>query len=148
MSRPSKASLSVIQGSSPRLEPPTSLSAASRSVFLRAVNNNAPEFFNPSDMPLLVAYAEAVVRAAKARRMLDLHGEVDEKRGWPSAWFTVLSKSNADTIAFGRQLRLAPQSRMTDEQARRVNKGRSAATKPHNDRDALMRALGVEEGDE
>ncbi len=63
--RKSAAALSVIgvDGKPPRLEPPTSLSEAERTVFIALVNSCDPTHFKASDVPLLSRYCEQTVLA-------------------------------------------------------------------------------------
>ena len=46
-----------------RLKPPADLGPEARAVFIDVVVNSNPEHFQPSDVPLLCVYAEAVVQA-------------------------------------------------------------------------------------
>ena len=63
----------------PRLKPPADLGPEARAVFIDVVVNSNPEHFQPSDVPLLCVYAEAVVQARACAKLLsegtgsDLH---------------------------------------------------------------------------
>src|SRR5262245_33143281 len=99
----------IVSGKPPRLEPPSSLAKAERSVFLDLVNACDPDHFRFSDAPLLCRYAEAVVLAEQAAKQLR-RGAV--KGGEASAWIVVQEKAVCAMIALSMRLRLAPQSRI------------------------------------
>jgi hypothetical protein len=98
----------VVNGKGPRLEPPSFLPKAERSVFLDLVNSADPDHFRASDLPLLCRYVESIVLADRAARELR-RGAV--KEGKVSAWIVVQEKALRAMIALSMRLRLAPQSR-------------------------------------
>ena len=53
-----------------RLKPPTDLGPEARAVFIDVVVNSNPEHFQPSDVPPLCVYAEAVVQARACAKLL------------------------------------------------------------------------------
>jgi phage terminase small subunit len=110
MPRKSAASLTVINpsGLPNRLRPPSSLSAAERTVFLDIVGSNDPNKFHQSDAVLLCCYVEAICmeqRAAKElRKSPVLKGKV-------SPWITVQEKAVRAIVSLSMRLRLSPQAR-------------------------------------
>jgi hypothetical protein len=82
-----------------RLSPPADLNASEREVFLNVVATTAADHFRPSDLPLLSAYARAVVREREASEHLATQGvvSIDNKL---SAWAAVqASGAQADAVA-------------------------------------------------
>jgi phage terminase small subunit len=99
-----------INGKGPRLEPPSFLPKAERSVFLDLVNSADLDHFRASDLPLLCRYAEAVVLAEQAAK--HLRRGVVSQEGKVSAWIVVQEKAVRAMVALSMRLRLSPQSRI------------------------------------
>jgi len=110
--RKSAAALSVIaiDGKPPRLDPPTSLPEAERTIFVDLVNACEPTHFRPSDAPLLCRYCEAAVLAEQAAHELRQTGAV--VNGKSSPWIVVQEKAVRAMVALSMRLRLSPQSRI------------------------------------
>lgn len=68
-----------------RLAPPSELSAYEAIVFSRSVATVAPDHFRPEDLPLLCAYARAVVLERHAGAQVAAAGKV------PSQWLGAYS---------------------------------------------------------
>lgn len=93
-----------------RLEPPTSLSEAERTVFIALVNSCGPTHFKASDMPLLSRYCEQTVLADLAAIYLREEGAVAGAKVSP--WVTVQEKAIRGLVALSMRLRLSPQARL------------------------------------
>ncbi len=96
------------------LHPPASLSEAERSVFVHTVTTNKPEAFKPSDLPLLMRYAETVAASDQAAKML----RDDIAKGRPSQWLTVQERLLKMLVVLCRQLRLSPLARTPSKNGR------------------------------
>jgi hypothetical protein len=109
--RKSGASLGILEvdGKPNRLNPPPSLSAAERAIFLDVVAACDRDHFRPSDLPLLVRYVEAAALSDQAAEQLHLGAVINGK---PSPWITVQEKSVRAMVALSMRLRLSPQSRI------------------------------------
>jgi phage terminase small subunit len=100
----------IVDGSPPRLDPPSTLADRERTLFVEIVDACAPTHFHSSDLPLLIRYVEACVLADEAAEHLRNEGAVI--KGKPSPWLTVQEKSVRALVALSLRLRLAPQSRV------------------------------------
>jgi hypothetical protein len=116
MPRRSSASLSVISptGIPLRLAPPADLDDAERDVFINTVGSKRPEAFEPSDLPLLAAYARAVVLEQRAAAALKTNGPVTAD-GKPSPWLAVLAQATKAMMTLSLRLRLSPQGRRSPD---------------------------------
>jgi phage terminase small subunit len=88
---------------------PSGLSEAERAVFLRLVNACDREHFTASDLPLLVAYCQAVSQHDRAAQAIRREGDV--VNGRPSPWIVVQEKAVRAMTALSMRLRLSPQAR-------------------------------------
>jgi phage terminase small subunit len=126
MPRKSAAALALeplsVDGRPKRLNPPPTLSAQERALFVDLVSTNTPEHFRPSDLPLLCRYVEASCLAEHAAQELRLGAVVGGK---PSPWITVQEKAVRAMTALSMRLRLSPQSRLDSKTVARatVNTG-------------------------
>jgi hypothetical protein len=92
------------------LAPPSELSSdeAAAAVFRRTVATVAPNHFQPEDLPLLCAYARAVVlerRAGEQVAAIVNAGKV------PSQWLGVYACATKTMLALSVRLRSAPGAR-------------------------------------
>ena len=96
--RKSAASLVVVSGAPPRLEPPADLSDEEKALFLELVNACSPRHFVESDKPLLISFVQATLlaRGSAGKAMLI------------STW----EKAVRVQATLATRLRLAPQARM------------------------------------
>jgi phage terminase small subunit len=110
--RKSAEALAVVSvdGSPPRLEPPSSLNEAEKDVFVDIVENCDPHHFRPGDLPLLARYCESTVLAQRAAAELRDGGAVTPE-GKASAWLIVSEKATRALVALSGRLRLSPQAR-------------------------------------
>jgi hypothetical protein len=139
----SVVTLNGVDGSPPRLMPPSSLSDAERKIFAGVVA--ACDHLRPSDMPLLRRYVEVVAMSDVVAERL----RSDVMKGRPSQWLATQERLVKLLISLGRQLRLSPISRSSSDPKTLARSGngamsayemmRSAMTR--NDRDALKLAL-------
>jgi phage terminase small subunit len=65
--------------------------------------------FLPSDLPLVAAYARAIVADEDAAKMLREQGQV--VKGKPNPWLVVKEKAHKEMISLSLRLRLSPQGR-------------------------------------
>lgn len=79
--------------------------------FLRIVTAERADHFKPSDMPLLVQYAEAAALAERAVRELQRD---DAKASWLTRW----EKACRTLTALSARLRICPQSRQPNNPKR------------------------------
>jgi hypothetical protein len=125
-------SFAVIPGSPPpRLRPPSELTTIERRIFTDIVNHVKPTHFQPSDMPLLVAYVRSIALERSSAKAL----ATGKDKGALSRW----SQATKTMYALSLRLRLSPQARAPN------NPGRPA--KPHVAASYYDRSA-VEEGDE
>jgi hypothetical protein len=112
MPRRSAANLSVmsVDGTPPRLTPPSTLNADAKKVFLDVVCSVRPEHFQPAHGLLLARYAECAVMAGDAATMLANDGPVTAD-GKPSPWLAVHAGMVKSMVALAHRLKLSPQSR-------------------------------------
>ena len=101
----SMVALNGVDGSPPRLTPPSSLSDPERKIFAATVA--ACDHLRPSDLPLLQRYCEVVALSDHAAERL----RVDVMKGRPSQWLATQESLVKLLIVLGRQLRLSPLSR-------------------------------------
>jgi hypothetical protein len=106
MPRKSAAALAFPLRSGERLKPPPGLTAPERAIFLDIVASTRPEHFQPSDLPLLCAYARACALEARAAR------EPDAKA--LARW----EKAIKAMAMLSMRLRLSPQARAPNNPSR------------------------------
>jgi hypothetical protein len=119
--RKSFASLSLVTAPEPepRLLPPAFLDPEEQAIFADIVASTSPKHFRPSDMPLLVAYAQAVWTQRMASREFR---RVPLVAGRPSAWAAVEEKAIRSMVALSMRLRLSPQARDKHQPSRATKK--------------------------
>ena len=91
------------------LQPPGDLNALEKETFLDIVLGSPPSHFLPSDLPLLAAYARAVVQEKIAAGELARAYVVGDK---PSAWLPVWQASIRAVTTLARMLALSPGGRV------------------------------------
>ena len=101
--------LNGVDGSPPRMMPPSSLSDAERTIFAGVVA--AVDHLRPSDLPLLCRYVETVAMSDHAAERL----RIDVMKGRPSQWLATQERLVKLLISLGRQLRLSPLSRASSD---------------------------------
>jgi hypothetical protein len=102
----------AVDGSPPRLEPPSTLSPPERKLFSELVAGVDRKHFRPTDAPLLCRYVEAAVLAEEAARELRESGAVVD--GKPSPWIVIQEKSVRAMTALSLRLWLSPQARLSN----------------------------------
>jgi phage terminase small subunit len=117
-----------------RLRPPPELAAAARSIFVELVASVAPDHFRVGDLPLVVAYAEAIATHREAVSHLRSEGLVVDGR--PSAWFLIQGRALEQMAKLSMRLRLAPQSRARTRLAPVGKASYYGLTEPLEDEDA------------
>lgn len=110
----------------PRLQPPTTLSAAQKIIWTQTVSNLPSDWFSLEQVPMLTAYCGHVARAAQIEGALaGLDPLVDLVQ------FDKLSKlaagESAKIAMFARSMRLTQQSRMKAETAQSRGAGAASA---------------------
>jgi hypothetical protein len=98
-----------IDGDPPRLDPPSSLTADERSLFVEIVKACSPKQFAPSDLPLLVSYIQSTLLSRHAVK----------KAATDASALAVWEKSTRMQATLATRLRLAPQSRFDGKSAAR-----------------------------
>ena len=98
-----------VDGSPPRLMPPSSLSDREREIFARTVA--ACDHLRASDLPLLRRYCEIVAQSDHAAEKL----RTDVMKGRPSSWLATQERLVKLLVSLGRQLRLSPISRASSD---------------------------------
>ncbi len=95
------------------LKPPEDLDRNERTEFVSLIAGAAPSHFLPSDVPLIAAYAKAIVAERRAASELDREPVVSSPTGdRPSPWLAVwVSKCRAMTT-LSRMLSLSPGGRV------------------------------------
>jgi phage terminase small subunit len=88
---------------------PAGLSVEEAYTFRQLLASTDAGHFTPSDMPLLVSYAQAIAQHDRAVRAIRREGDVVDGRVSP--WVTVLEKSQRALVALSMRLRLSPQAR-------------------------------------
>jgi hypothetical protein len=99
---------------SARLRPPATLGEPEKRAFLDLVTTTPPGQFQPSDLPLLIRWAELTVMCEQARGELAVHGMVvtdDKGKASVSPWFTIHAQATKALTGLALRLRLGPQSR-------------------------------------
>jgi Phage terminase, small subunit len=91
-------------------KPRSALSLPAKALFAEIVESAPPDHFRESDSPLLEQYANAILNAREAQRMVDKHGLVHGMKMSP--WALALERSQKLIVALALRLRLSPQSRM------------------------------------
>jgi phage terminase small subunit len=105
------------RGADARLMPPKHLPERAREVFVDLVLANRPDFFTPSDLPLLCRYAEATEMAERAAGAMAKTPIVDGK---PSPWIAIHGQMTKAMSALSMRLRLSPQARQPNRPTRPV----------------------------
>ena len=90
-----------IKAEHPRLQPPEFLDDLERELFREIIESCAPDHFVPSDVPLLVAYVQAVLLA---------RGAIKEAATEKSA-LTIWDHATKAQNTLATRLRLCPQAR-------------------------------------
>jgi hypothetical protein len=98
----------------PLLKPPPDLNALEKEAFLDIVLGASPHHFMPSDLPLVVAYARAIVQEKIAAGELAAAYVVDDK---PSPWLPVWQASIRAVTTLARMLALSPGGRVPSKSA-------------------------------
>jgi phage terminase small subunit len=88
---------------------PAGLSAEEERVLQQLLTSVDAGHFTPSDMPLLVAYCQAVAQHDRAVQAIRCEGDVVD--GKASPWVVVLEKAQRAMVALSMRLRLSPQAR-------------------------------------
>ena len=101
--------LNGVDGSPPRLLPPSTLSDAERRIFAATVA--ACDHLRAADMPLLCRYVEVVALSDHAAERL----RINVMKGRPSQWLATQERLVKLLISLSRQLRLAPISRASSD---------------------------------
>src|SRR5262245_31557567 len=99
------AALSVVprvDGQPQRLRPPANLTEAEREAFISVVSACDRRHFLASDMPLLVAYARAIVADETAAREIQQQGAI--VNGKPNPWLIPKEKAHREMIALSLRL--------------------------------------------
>ena len=91
------------------LKPPGDLNALEKEAFLDIVLGVPPHHFMPSDLPLVAAYARAVIQEKIAAGELGRAYVVDDK---PSPWLPVWQASIRAVTTLARMLALSPGGRV------------------------------------
>jgi phage terminase small subunit len=97
-----------------RLRPPASLGEPEKQAFLDLVTTTPAGQFQPSDLPLLIRWAELTVMCEQARGELAVQGMVvtdDKGKASVSPWFTIHQQATKALSGLALRLRLGPQSR-------------------------------------
>jgi phage terminase small subunit len=89
--------------------PPLGLSAEEERILQQLLDSVDPGHFAPSDLPLLVAYCQAVAQHDQAVQMMRQRGAVVD--GKVSPWIVVQEKAQRAMVALSMRLRLSPQAR-------------------------------------
>jgi hypothetical protein len=99
-----------------RLRPPDDLSREARAVFIDVVVNSNPEHFQPSDLPLLCVYADAVVQARACAKLI---------REGAGSDLVIKQQRNAFSAVFqlSMRLRVSPQARQVRKSLRSDTRG-------------------------
>jgi phage terminase small subunit len=111
MPRKSVASLAIVppKRPPPHLAPSPDAPEAVVAVFREILAATPADHFRPGDVPLIQAYAEAIVLARQAAQELTATGPVIGGRTSP--WIVVQEKAHRSIAAMAMRLRLSPQHR-------------------------------------
>ena len=101
-----------------RLRPPSSLAGAREAGFPRSRDDDLPQQFRPSDLPLLCRWSELTVMAEQAAGELQAGGMVTAD-GRVSPWVHDHGEATKSLTGLALRLRLGPQSRARREHQRR-----------------------------
>src|SRR5262249_29885630 len=96
-------------GQPERLRPPSNLTEAEREAFIQVISACDRRHFVASDLPLLAAYARAIVADETAAREIRQQGAV--VNGKPNPWLVPKRKPHREMVALSLRLRLSPQGR-------------------------------------
>jgi phage terminase small subunit len=88
---------------------PAGLSDQETAIFQRLVASVDADHFAASDVPLLVAYAQAIAQHDRAVQAIRREGDVIDGRASP--WIVVQEKAQRAMVALSMRLRLSPQAR-------------------------------------
>lgn len=102
--------LSVVSVSGARVPPPANLSKSEKEFWLSIVNSLAPDYFRPSDVPLLHAYVGASSMAAEATKAIHRDGIIIDGKVNPAVKVAKLQAGLLASLAV--KLRLCPSTRM------------------------------------
>jgi hypothetical protein len=105
--------LPAVDGRPERLEPPATLSEDERNIFEQLVASVDRRHFRPSDLPLVVAYVQAIFFEREAARQMKANPAEGKH---VTAW----EKSTKVLVALSARLRLCPQSRQHPRSAARA----------------------------
>jgi phage terminase small subunit len=89
--------------------PPAGLSTEEERIFQELLTAVDPGHFAASDLPLLVAYVQAVAQHDRAVQAIRREGDV--VNGKASPWIVVQEKAQRAMVALSMRLRLSPQAR-------------------------------------
>jgi hypothetical protein len=112
MPRKSPAAITLLEPRGQRLEPPLGLSEAERAAFVAAVRSVKPGHFAAEDVPLLTAYAAAIVQERAIAHELEAAEEKD--RLW-----TAHGRVAGSLTRLARALRLGAMARDPTRSRRR-----------------------------
>jgi hypothetical protein len=117
--RRSSDSLAIVSPRRPyeRLAPPKHRPARARKVFIELVLTKKPDYFEPSDLPLLARYAECSALAEEAAAGMAKDPVVDGKA---SPWIGIHATMTKAMSALSMRLRLSPQARQPNRPTRPV----------------------------
>jgi phage terminase small subunit len=101
----SVVALRAVDGSSPRLAPPSSLNDAEKKIWAAVVAH--ADHLRQTDTPLLSRYVEVVSLSNHAAEQM----RIDHLQGRPACWLGTQERLVKLMITLGRQLRLSPLSR-------------------------------------
>jgi phage terminase small subunit len=109
MPRRSPYDVAFSTSTEPRLTPPPDLDADARQVFIDTVTSVRAGHFTAAHLPLLSAYADAVVLRQRASKGLREDGYV-LRDGKASPWLPHLTLASRQLTILARALRLSPAS--------------------------------------
>jgi hypothetical protein len=109
MPRRSASYAREVAGSGDRLRPPPDLGAAETFEFLRVVTSLPPSHFEPADVPMICAYARAVIGEKIAD--LELSAQPVLENGKVSPWLSVWQGRVRALTTISRRLKVNPAGR-------------------------------------
>jgi phage terminase small subunit len=138
MPRQSFAAISLGSLTAPghRLEPPPEMGGIERKIFLETVAAVDFGHFERADMPLLVAFCNAVAQEQRAAVELMISMVQD---GAPSPWVAVHASAVRSMVALAEKLRLSPKARKANNQRARSRRNPSVYDMMDLGRDAATR---------
>jgi hypothetical protein len=95
---------SVVDGTRPRLTPPSSLTKSERSLFIELASG--AEHLRPTDAPLLASYVQAIIasrRSARDPSKLDIWDKATRLQMSLATKLRLTAQSRADPKTVGRQ---------------------------------------------